>query len=117
MKTRIKLVTYSDDKTKYVVQTFRLREIWKFEGMLKSPILFWGYVSISIPYFIFYLIDYVFLWEDRNTHSSLENAKKEIDEIYSKIDAINKQKERFIKDKIEKQKSKKVIKKTYLKYP
>ncbi len=117
MKTRIKVLEYENGLTKYKVQAYRLWNPYNFSCWDDDPISFWGCVIAYVPYFIFYLTYYLFIWQNKSIYDSLEDAKKEIDNIYHLIDAKNLQKEKDRFEKIEKLKAKKTIKKTYLKYP
>ncbi len=117
MKTRIKVLEYGNGVTKYKVQAFRLWNPYNFSCWDDDPISFWGCVIAYVPYFIFYLTYYLFIWQNKSSHDSLENAKIAIDEMYNSIDSKKLQKEKEKFEKIEKLKAKKIIKKTYLKYP
>ncbi len=117
MKTRIKVLEYENGVTKYKVQACRLWNPYNFSCWNDDPISFWGCVIAYVPYFIFYLTYYFFIWQNKEIYDSLEDAKKEIDNIYHLIDAKNLRKEKDKFEKIEKLKAKKIIRKTYLKYP
>jgi hypothetical protein len=117
MKTRIKFIKYSNNIIKYQVQAFRLRELRSFKDMFDDPFYFIYSVIIIIPYFIHYLISYLFLWENKSIYNSLEDAKKDIDEMHEYLKQKEKQKEKEKLDDIYIRKSKKVVSKTYIKYP
>lgn len=108
MKTRIKEIKYADGKSVYKAQFKKgiksdLRDF--YHDFKKNPLLIILFLPLMIiPFFIF-----------ANTYnscdfSSLEDAKEHIDGLYEG--------ERLEKEKREnKKKSKKIVSKTYIKYP
>lgn len=108
MKTRIKEIKYGDGKTTYKAQwTFGFKSIfYDFEKDCRkySKLIIFLYLIFIIP-----LTISCFSWNEAE-YEKLDDAKKHIDDIYDKIKSKKEKKE---KEKL----AKKVVSKTYIKYP
>lgn len=122
MKTRIKIVKYADGRTVYFAQTKISFSDTILEGFMDNPVVFIFFLPISI---LGSFIASKTTWKnmrktdeclvsvgdmDFNEHDSIEEAKSTID-----LFLLNEKADLEMKQA--KKKSKKVVSKTYLKYP
>lgn len=112
MKARIKEVKYADGKVIYKAQSNSgLKSCFRkmVDDFIRNPLLTILFIPLFlIVYFILGFI-YYFVWNE-SEYNSLSEAQKHIDDIYEDI--------KIEKEKKEKQKlAKKIVSKTYIKYP
>lgn len=108
MKTRIKEIRYGDGKVIYKAQSMSgfkdaLRDL--YDEFKKNPLI----LIIILPIIITVYPIMIFTW-DESKYESLSEAQQHIDDIYRNI-KINEEKKE--KAKL----AKKVVSKTYIKYP
>lgn len=110
MKTRIKQIKYGDGKATYEVQTLRyFNPLFNRFFKPKNDAEFLALI-MCLPFLLIVMVFLLLFWLPQKDFSSIDEAKNYIDEIYSGISCEKEEKE---KAKL----SKKVVSKTYIKYP
>lgn len=109
MKTRIKEVTYGNEKKIFIVQSksdlFSLKQDAKISFQDK-PLEF----ILLFPLFLIFCLLSFFLWTHESDFFTLEEAKEYIDEL-------NENKRLHYEKKKKEKLAKKVVSKKYIKYP